>query len=50
MLDGPHKAKIIACKHDQDGNLIGRCNPNPMVNTRVYIAEFQDGSANKHLL
>lgn len=47
-IDGPNKAKIIARKRDQDGNLIGNYNPNPMINTRVYIAEFHDGSTKEY--
>jgi hypothetical protein len=43
-MNGPLKAKIIARKRDQDGTLIGTFNPNPVLNTRIYIAEFQDGS------
>jgi hypothetical protein len=47
-INGPCKAKIITKKHDQDGNLKGNYNPNPIINTRVYIAEFHDGSTKKY--
>ncbi len=39
-MNGPCKAKVIARKRDQDGNVIGKYNPNPMLNTRVCIAEI----------
>jgi hypothetical protein len=47
-LNGPCKAKIIARKRDQNGNLIGNYDANPMINTRVYIAEFHDGSTKEY--
>lgn len=43
-IDGSMKAKVINCKHDHTGNLIGNFHMNPMLNTRVYMARFQDGS------
>lgn len=39
----PTRAKIVGRKRDQDGNLVGRFNPNPLLNTRIYLAEFPDG-------
>jgi len=39
----PTRAKIVGRKRDQDGNLVGRFNPNPLLNTRIYLAEFLDG-------
>jgi hypothetical protein len=38
-----HPARIIGRKRDQDGNPSGNNNPNPLLNTRVYLAEFEDG-------
>jgi len=37
------RAKITGRKRDQDGNLVGKYNSNPLLNTRVYIASFPDG-------
>jgi hypothetical protein len=36
-------ARMICRKCDQDGNPVGQFNHNPMLNTRVYLAEFEDG-------
>lgn len=41
--EGKVKVKIIGRKHDQDGNLIGTYNNNPILNTIDYLAEFPDG-------
>ncbi len=38
-----HPARIVGRKRDQDGNPSGNYNPNPLLNTRVYLAEFEDG-------
>jgi hypothetical protein len=37
------RAKVIGRKHNQDGNPIGTFHPNPLLSTRVYLAEFPDG-------
>ena len=37
------RATIIGRKRDNDGNLIGEYDINPLSNTRVYLAEFQGG-------
>jgi len=37
------KAKIVGRKRDNEGNLMGQYNNNPLLNTRVYLAEFPDG-------
>lgn len=37
------RATIIGRKRDQDGNLVGTYNNNPLLNTRIYLAEFPDG-------
>jgi hypothetical protein len=37
------RAKIIGRKRDNEGNLIGQFNNNPLLNTRIYLAEFPDG-------
>ena len=36
-------ARIVGCKRDQDGNPVGQYNHNPLLNTRIYLAEFPDG-------
>jgi len=36
-------ARVIGRKRDQDGNPVGHYNSNPLLNTRVYLAEFEDG-------
>ena len=36
-------ARIVGHKHDNDGNPVGTYHHNPMMNTRVYLAEFADG-------
>jgi hypothetical protein len=47
-INGPSKVKTIVTKRDQDGHLTGNYNPIPMVNTRVYIAKFHDGSTKEY--
>ncbi len=42
--NGRVKAKVISRKCDQDGQLVGNYNNNPILNTRVYLAEFPDGT------
>jgi hypothetical protein len=37
------RAQIIGRKRDVNGNLIGNYNPNPLLNTRIYLASFPDG-------
>jgi hypothetical protein len=37
------RAKIIGRKRDTNGDVIGTYNPNPILNTRIYLAEFPDG-------
>jgi hypothetical protein len=37
------RAKIVGRKRNQDGNPIGRYNANPLLNARIYLAEFPDG-------
>lgn len=39
----PLKAKIVGRKRDNDGALIGRYHPNPVLNSRIYLAEYPDG-------
>jgi hypothetical protein len=44
MKDGQlTKARIIDRKRDRDNNLIGQYNANPILNTRIHLAEFPDG-------
>ncbi len=44
MKDGTMtRAKIIGRKRDGGGNPVGNFHPNPLLNTRVYLAKFNDG-------
>jgi hypothetical protein len=36
-------ARVIGRKRDGDGNPIGNYNANPLMNTRIYLVEFDDG-------
>ena len=38
------RGTVKARKRDNDGNLIGRTNPNPILDTSLYDVEFEDGS------
>ena len=38
------KAKVTGRKRDADGRPIGKQNPNPLLDTRLYEVEFPDGS------
>ena len=46
--NGHMKAKIIGRKRDQDGQLVGHYNSNLILNTRVYLAEFPDGTVSEY--
>ncbi len=37
------RATIVGRKRNQDGNLVGTFNNNPLLNTHVYLGEFPDG-------
>ena len=37
------KRRVTARKHDRDGNPVGRANDNPILDTRSYIVDFDDG-------
>lgn len=37
------KAQVVARKRDANGNPIGRANSNPILDTREYVVEFEDG-------
>lgn len=41
--DGYERATVLCRKHDADGNPIGMANRNPILDTRVYEVQFQDG-------
>jgi len=41
--DGLETAKVLARKHDRDGNLVGIGHTNPLLDTRVYEVQFPDG-------
>ena len=38
------RAQVVSRKRDANGNPIGRANPNPILDTRVYEVEFEDGA------
>mmetsp|Transcript_24287 Transcript_24287/g.34810 ORF Transcript_24287/g.34810 Transcript_24287/m.34810 type:complete len:1184 (-) Transcript_24287:1334-4885(-) len=46
--EGLERARIIGRKRDADGNPVGHYDPNPILNTRVYLAEFEDGFIKKY--
>ena len=41
--DGPELAKVVKRLRDKDGIPIGTANDNPILDTRVYEVEYQDG-------
>ena len=41
-------AKVLKRARDNDGNAIGRQNPNPLLDTRVYDCELDDGTVYKY--
>ena len=47
--EGVEHGKVIGRKCDQDGRPVGNSNANPLLNTRVYEVEFQDGYIQEYL-
>ena len=47
--EGVEHGKVIGRKRDQDGGPIGQSNAIPLLNTRVYEVEFQDGYIQEYL-
>ena len=47
--EGVEHEKVIGRKCDQDGRPIGHSNAIPLLNTRVYEVEFQDGYIQEYL-
>jgi hypothetical protein len=41
-------ARVIGCNRDTDGNPIGNYHANPLLNTRIYLVEFDDGHVAKY--
>jgi hypothetical protein len=37
------KGSVVARKRDSSGNPVGKANPNPILDTREYVVEFDDG-------
>jgi hypothetical protein len=37
------KGRVTARKHDRDSNPVGHSNDNPILDTRSYIVDFDDG-------
>jgi hypothetical protein len=38
------RGKVISCKSDADGNTVGRANEPPILDTRTYDIEFDNGT------
>ena len=38
------RGRVISRKRDADGNTVGRANGNPILDTRTYNVEFDDGT------
>ncbi len=36
--------KVISCKRDADGNTVGQAHDRPILDTRTYDVEFNDGT------
>ena len=47
--EGVEHGKVIGRNFDQDGCPVGHENTNPLLNTRVYKVEFQDGYIQEYL-
>ena len=47
--EGVEHGKVGGRKHDQDGHPVEHSNVNPLLNTRVYEVEFQDGYSQEYL-
>ena len=37
------QGRVLKCAHDNDDNVIGRSNKNPILDTRGYVVEFEYG-------
>ena len=42
------RARVVGRKRDHDGNPVGRRNENPILDTREYTVEFEDGSTDSY--
>ena len=38
------QGRVVKRRRDNDGNVVGRANANPILDTREYIVEFEDGA------
>jgi hypothetical protein len=45
--DGRKRATVKERVRDFDGNLVGRSNPNPLLDTSEYIIEYDDGTSDR---
>ena len=41
------KGQVIGRKHDAGGQVCGRANNNPILDTRTYLVQFNDGEVTK---
>ena len=48
LQDAMTSATVKARKQDHEGNPVGKSNPNPLLDTRVYKVEFPDGSTEEY--
>jgi hypothetical protein len=46
--DTYEKATVKSRKCDNEGNLIGKSNSNPILDTRIYNVQFQDGTVSEY--
>ncbi len=44
------KGRVTVRKRDQDGNPVGRANDNPILDTRSYIVDFDDGELTANMI
>jgi hypothetical protein len=42
------KGHVISCKRDDDGNVRGKANTNPILDSRVYEVQFSDGHTEEY--
>jgi hypothetical protein len=46
---GPKRATVKQCARDRDDNLIGCAHKNPLLDTREYEIDFEDGTTDRYL-
>ena len=43
------KAQVVSRRNDHNGNPIGRSSSNPVLDTRQYVVEFEDGAQEHYI-